>query len=104
MGYWQYKVGEVYVPRTAQAGGGFVSAQNSPTALYNGMIAPVTNYTIKGFLWYQGESNVTRAKEYAQLQQAQIKDWRKTMEYRRPAFSFSAITELPGLYLSACRK
>ena len=77
VGYWQYKVGEVYAPRTTQAGGGFVSAQNSPTALYNGMIAPVTNYTIKGFLWYQGESNVSRAQEYAQLQQAQIKDWRK---------------------------
>jgi len=72
IGNWQYKVGEVYVPRAAQAGGGFVSAQNSPTALYNGMIAPVTNYTIKGFLWYQGESNISRAKEYAQLQQAQI--------------------------------
>ena len=69
-GNWQYKVGEVYVPRSAQAGGGFVSAQNSPTALYNGMIAPVINYTIKGFLWYQGESNISRAKEYAQLQQA----------------------------------
>ena len=77
IGNWQYKVGEVYVPRSVQAGGGFVSAQNSPTALYNGMIAPVTNYTIKGFLWYQGESNISRAKEYAQLQQAQIKDWRK---------------------------
>jgi len=77
IGNWQYKVGEVYIPRAAQAGSGFVSAQNSPTALYNGMIAPITNYTIKGFLWYQGESNISRAKEYAQLQQAQIKDWRK---------------------------
>jgi sialate O-acetylesterase len=76
IGLWQYRVGEVYVPRTAPGGGGFVSAQNSPTALYNGMIAPVINYTIKGFLWYQGESNVTRAAEYAQLQTAQIKDWR----------------------------
>ncbi len=80
VGAWQYKVGEVFIPRTAPAGGGsggFVSAQNSPTALYNGMIAPVTNYTIKGFLWYQGESNITRAAEYAQLQQSQINDWRK---------------------------
>ena len=75
VGYWQYKVGEVYLPRKGQGGG--TSAQNSPTALYNGMIAPVTNYTIKGFLWYQGESNVSRAAEYAPLQQAQIKDWRK---------------------------
>jgi sialate O-acetylesterase len=78
IGLWQYKVGEVYIPRTASGGGGgFVSAQNSPAALFNGMIAPVINYTIKGFLWYQGESNITRATEYAQLQIAQIKDWRK---------------------------
>lgn len=79
VGYWQYKVGEVYAPRmaTGGGGGGFVSAQNSPAALYNGMIAPVINYTIKGFLWYQGESNVTRAAEYAQLQTAEINDWRR---------------------------
>ncbi len=77
VGYWLYKVGEVFVPHTGPGGGGFMSAQNSPTALYNGMIAPVINYTIKGFLWYQGESNVTRAKEYAGLQTAEITDWRK---------------------------
>src|SRR5665213_1810588 len=77
VGYWLYKVGEVFVPHPGPGGGGFMSAQNSPTALYNGMIAPVINYTIKGFLWYQGESNVTRAKEYARLQTAEITDWRK---------------------------
>lgn len=77
VGYWKYKVGEVFAPRTGNGGSGFVSAQNSPTALYNGMIAPVINYTIKGFLWYQGESNVSRAREYAGLQTAEINDWRK---------------------------
>ena len=30
----------------------------SPTLMYNGMLKPLQNYTIKGFLWYQGESNV----------------------------------------------
>ncbi len=29
-----------------------------PDGLFNGMIAPLTNYTIKGVLWYQGEANV----------------------------------------------
>jgi sialate O-acetylesterase len=76
VGYWQYKVGEVFVPAAGPAGGAFIAAQNSPTSLYNGMIAPVINFTIRGFLWYQGESNITRAKEYAQLQIAQITDWR----------------------------
>nr|WP_294875999.1 sialate O-acetylesterase [uncultured Pedobacter sp.] len=76
VGTWQYKVGEVFVPRSGIGSNG-IAVQNAPTALYNGMIAPVTNYTIKGFLWYQGESNITRAKEYAQLQPVQINDWRR---------------------------
>jgi sialate O-acetylesterase len=89
VGTWQYKVGEVFVPRTNPVGGGgFVSAQNSPTGLYNGMIAPVINYTIKGFLWYQGESNVTRAKQYAALQPAQINDWRKKWNNEALPFLF----------------
>jgi sialate O-acetylesterase len=40
------------------------------------MIAPVVNYTIKGFLWYQGESNTGRAEEYTRLQPAMVSDWR----------------------------
>lgn len=88
VGTWQYKVGEVFVPQAAPTGGGFVSAQNSPAALYNGMIAPVINYTLKGFLWYQGESNVTRAKQYEALQPAQIKDWRKKWNNENIPFFF----------------
>ena len=73
-GTWQYKVGEVYEPR--YAGPTQVNAQYQPTALYNAMVAPVINYSIKGFLWYQGEANTGRAEEYAKLQPAQIIDWR----------------------------
>jgi len=74
-GYWQYKVGEVFMP----AVGGFagpIAAQNQPTALYNAMVAPLIDYTIKGFVWYQGESNAGRPGEYEQLQKALIVDWR----------------------------
>jgi len=74
-GYWQYKVGEVFIPRGGFGGAGIV-AQNQPAALYNAMVAPVINYAIKGILWYQGESNSGRAAEYAKLQPAQIIDWR----------------------------
>ena len=87
-GYWQYKVGEVYTPRTETGNATFVAAQNSPAALYNGMIAPVIDYTIKGFLWYQGESNITRAKEYTALQLAQINDWRKKWHNENLPFFF----------------
>ncbi|MEP7376730.1 MAG: sialate O-acetylesterase [Chitinophagaceae bacterium] len=74
-GSWQYKVGEVYSPGSASRSGG-IALQNQPTALYNAMLAPVINYTIKGFLWYQGESNASRPEEYAKLQPALITDWR----------------------------
>ena len=75
-GYWQYKVGEVYTPRSGGFGGGGISAQNQPAALYNAMVAPLINYTIKGILWYQGESNAGRPQEYEKLQEALIADWR----------------------------
>jgi len=45
--------------------------------LYNGMIAPVIPYGIKGAIWYQGESNAGRAFEYRTLFPALIADWRK---------------------------
>lgn len=73
-GTWQYKVGEVYEP-SALTGTGF-SAQNQPTALYNAMIAPLTNQTNKGFLWYQGESDTDHPEAYRKLLPALISDWR----------------------------
>ena len=49
-----------------------------PSGIYNGMIAPAIPYTIKGFLWYQGETNSgpLRAPFYATLFPALISDWR----------------------------
>src|SRR5690606_12407299 len=38
-----------------------------PTALYNGMMHPLIGYGIKGFIWYQGESNADRAAQYETL-------------------------------------
>ena len=91
-GYWQYKVGEVYKPQTAGGAGG-ISAQNQPTALYNAMIAPLINYSAKGFLWYQGEANTNRAEEYAKLQPAQIIDWRNKWKQGNLPFLY---VQLPG--------
>ncbi len=45
--------------------------------LYNGSIAPLQPYAIKGAIWYQGESNTSRAAEYADLLPAMIQDWRQ---------------------------
>lgn len=49
---------------------------NRPTVLYNSMIHPIINYTIRGAIWYQGESNAGRAYQYRTLFPAMIKDWR----------------------------
>lgn len=50
---------------------GFISG------LYNKMIVPIVPYAIKGFTWYQGESNNGRAKQYQTLLPAMIENWRK---------------------------
>jgi len=44
--------------------------------IYNGMIAPLLNYVIKGAIWYQGESNIGNYKEYAALQAGMVANWR----------------------------
>ena len=49
---------------------------NVTTVLYNGMIAPLLPFAIKGAIWYQGESNADRAGQYRRLLPAMIKDWR----------------------------
>ncbi|HLJ56982.1 MAG TPA: sialate O-acetylesterase [Chthonomonadaceae bacterium] len=49
---------------------------NVVTVLYDGMIAPLIPYAIKGAIWYQGESNAGRAFQYRTLLPTMIKDWR----------------------------
>jgi sialate O-acetylesterase len=76
-GTWQYKVGQVYPPsKPANPAVARLVHQNQPTALYNAMIAPVLPLKLKGFLWYQGESNTTKPETYNTLLPALIKDWR----------------------------
>jgi sialate O-acetylesterase len=89
-GTWQYKVGGVYATPPPQV---TFREQNSPTALYNGMLAPVIPYTVKGALWYQGESNISNAAEYGQLLPALIKDWRNKWGQSMLPFLF---VQLPG--------
>jgi sialate O-acetylesterase len=77
-GDWQYQVGQVFSPVTSSNEGmrASISQQNEPTGLYNTMVAPAVDYTVKGFLWYQGESNSGRADDYKSLLPALIYDWR----------------------------
>ena len=53
-----------------------VMGPNLPSVLYNAMINPLVPYSIKGAIWYQGESNVGRAEQYSRLFPKMINDWR----------------------------
>lgn len=70
-GEWQYKIGAEMNPMPWQE-----SVQNTATGFFNGMIAPLLNYSMTGVLWYQGESNTNRASEYQKIFPAMINDWR----------------------------
>lgn len=65
-----------------------------PSALFNGMIAPVVGYGVRGFLWYQGEGNARRAGEYERLFGALIRQWRH--DFAAPEAPFFWV-QLPGL-------
>lgn len=57
---------------------------HTPSSLYNGMIHPILNYSVKGAIWYQGESNAGRAAEYRTLFTTMIEDWRKAWKSDLP--------------------
>ena len=63
-----------------------VQDQHNATVLYNGMIFPVKPYGIRGFLWYQGESNGLSADKYARLMQTLIQSWRA--DWNAPGLPF----------------
>ena len=69
VGSWKYKVGIVKFNAV-------LSPNSYPTLLYNAMIHPLVPFAIKGAIWYQGESNAERAKQYRRVFPDLIKDWR----------------------------
>ena len=50
---------------------------NMISSLYNGMLSPVAGYGIKGFLWYQGESNVSESARYPEMMHDLVSSWRR---------------------------
>jgi sialate O-acetylesterase len=61
---------------------------NQPSVLFNGMIAPVIPYGMRGVIWYQGESNAYRACQYRELFPAMITQWRRIWEQEDFPFLF----------------
>lgn len=70
--------------------------QNSPSSLYNAMISPLIPFAIKGAIWYQGESNVSRAYQYRTLFPAMITNWRN--DWGRGDFPFYYVQIAPFKY------
>jgi sialate O-acetylesterase len=60
------------------------------SATYNGMIAPIVNFVIKGAIWYQGEGNIG-SKEYPALMEAMVANWRKDFGIGQFPFYFVQI-------------
>jgi sialate O-acetylesterase len=76
-GKWKFKV---IVVKTS------LSPNSYPSLLYNAMVNPLVPYAIKGVLWYQGEANVWRAKEYKKSFPLMINDWRT--QFKQGDFPF----------------
>jgi sialate O-acetylesterase len=69
---------------------------HAPASLYNGMLAPIIPYGIKGAIWYQGESNAGQSKQYRTLFPAMIADWRARFKQGDFPFLFVQIAPFKG--------
>lgn len=92
-GDWTYQIARVLYPQVDSTASDEWIMKNSITGLYNSMIAPATNYTVKGFLWNQGESNCSNPENYTKYLIALINDWRAKWGEGDIPFLY---TQLPG--------
>ena len=84
-GNWKFKISK------AKVGSVNVGPNSYPTLLYNAMIHPLIPFGIKGAIWYQGESNANRAKQYQRIFPNMIKDWRSHWEQGDFPFLFVSL-------------
>ncbi|GGF20705.1 9-O-acetylesterase [Flavobacterium limi] len=76
-GLWKFNIVQVKIA---------VSPNSYPSLLYNAMVNPLVPYAIQGVLWYQGEANVWRAKQYKKAFPLMIQDWRT--KFNQGSFPF----------------
>ena len=81
------------VPMKPQPPAPAEGASRTPTVLYNGMIAPIIPYGIKGAIWYQGEGNAGQARLYRTLFPTMIADWRE--KWKQGDFPFLFVQLAP---------
>lgn len=68
-----------------------------PSCIYNTMIAPFRDLPVKGFIWYQGETNSWRAYQYRSLFPLMINDWRKQFSQGDLPFLFAQLAGFTAL-------
>lgn len=96
-GIWKYKIGT-----KLDALPNAVNLRWKPTSLHNSMIQPLKKYAVKGALWYQGEGNAGKPKEYAQLLPTLISEFRSVFNHPNMPFlyvqlpNYMAIKDLPS--------
>ncbi|MBJ2123799.1 sialate O-acetylesterase [Flavobacterium sp. IB48] len=78
-GLWKFNVIKVRIE---------VSPNSYPSLLYNAMVNPLVPYAMQGVLWYQGEANVWRAKQYKKAFPLMINDWRTKFKQGNFPFYF----------------
>ena len=102
-GVWRYAVeanyGLVTIPPEPFGPGN----PNTPCSLFNGMIAPLAPFAMRGAIWYQGESNADRARQYRTLFPTMINDWRHHWGRDDFAFYFVQLANYMGRF-DYCRE
>jgi sialate O-acetylesterase len=68
-------------------------SSQTPTVVFNGMIAPIIPYGIKGAIWYQGEGNAGNGRQYRTLFPTLITDWRE--KWKQGDFPFLFVQLAP---------
>ncbi|MEX1049756.1 MAG: sialate O-acetylesterase [Akkermansiaceae bacterium] len=68
-------------------------SSQTPTVVFNGMIAPIIPYGIKGAIWYQGEGNAGNGRQYRTLFPTLIADWRE--KWKQGDFPFLFVQLAP---------
>jgi sialate O-acetylesterase len=82
-GIWKYNIGAKCAPSPSLS-----YFPGMPLGLFNAMLSPIVNYTVKGMVWYQGEANTERANEYKTVLSTLIGEWRKLWGQRTLPFLF----------------
>lgn len=90
-GIWKFRIGAI-----SEAVGSQTFFQWRPSGLYNKMIYPLRRLKLKGFLFYQAESNSAHPKDYEFLFRAMIEEWRSLFNQQDIPFVFAQLPDFMG--------